>query len=100
MLTIKTDDSSLGKVKFTQPVLVWKLWEEYRPMGIISSTLSCGGSGSCEGDSYGVMTDAASKVYQPAFATCLYMIQWSYLDIYNSVLGLAKHMTVPREAHA
>ena len=38
-------------------------------------------------------------MYHSATETCMFMMQWSRLDIFNAVQGLARHMTAPREAH-
>jgi len=38
-------------------------------------------------------------MYRSAAATCMFMMQWSCLDIFNTMHGLARHMTATREAH-
>jgi hypothetical protein len=49
----------------------------------------------------GSVNAAQTKMYQSptATATCMFMMQWSCLDIFNAVHGLARNITAPREAH-
>ncbi len=42
---------------------------------------------------------ATATAYRSATATCMFMMQWSWPDIFNAVQGLARHMTASREAH-
>ena len=52
-----------------------------------------------KGDGNGAVQESMAKMYRSATATCMYMMQWSHPDTFNAVRGLARHMTVPREAH-
>ncbi len=99
-LTLSRDDLSLGMVKFTQPVLVWKLEEEYTPLnGVASKIRVVVGQVLVKGDGDGTVQESMAKMYQSATATCMYMMQWSHPDMFNAVHRLARHMTAPREAH-
>jgi hypothetical protein len=50
-------------------------------------------------DGDGAVAEAKAKLYRFATASCMYMMQWLHLDIFNTVHRLSRHMTVPREAH-
>ena len=52
-----------------------------------------------KGDGDGAVVESQAKMYHLATVTCMYMMQWSRLDIFNAVHGLARHMTAPKEAH-
>ncbi len=99
-LVLSRDESGLGTVKFMQPVLEQKLEEEYAPPnGEASKTPAVAGQVLVKGDSDGTVKESMVKMYQSATATCMYMMQWSRPDTFNALHGLARHMTVPREAH-
>ena len=90
----------MGTVKFTQPVLVRKLIEEYKPAQRPASKIpAVAGQVVIKGNDNRAVVEAQAKMYLSATATCMYMIQRSCPDIFNAVYGLARHMTVPREAH-
>ena len=99
-LTLSRDVVGLGVVKFTHPVLVQKLEEEYTPPnGVASKMPAVAGQVLVKGDGDGTVQESIAKIYQSATATCMYMMQWSCPDMFNAVRGLARHMTLPREAH-
>ena len=99
-ITINRDSTSLGMVKFTQPVLVHKILEEYKLLtGPASKTPAIMGQVLKKGDGDGAVAEAQAKMYHSATATCMYMMQWSCSDIFNAMHGLAGHITAPREAH-
>ena len=99
-LTLYRDDSGLGMVKFTQPVLVRKLEETYTPpAGVVLKMSAVAGLVLVKRDSDGTVQESMAKMYRSATAMCMYMMQWSCPDTFNAVSGLARHMTVPREAH-
>ena len=52
-----------------------------------------------KGDNDSTVSAETLKMYQSMTATCMFMMQWSRPDIFNAVHRLARHMTVPREAH-
>ena len=63
-LTIHRYELGLGTVKFTQPILVQKLWEEYGLMeGMVTRLPAVAGLVLVKGDGHGVMSDAESKLY-------------------------------------
>ena len=99
-LAIKHDAGGKGTVRFTKPVLIKKLNEEYKmPKGPVSKTPAVAGQVLVKGDGDSTVSDDTIKMYRSATATCMFMMQWSCPDIFNAVRGLARHMTAPREAH-
>lgn len=73
-------------VKFTQPVLVGKLWEEYGPMeGWASQLPAVAEQVLIKGDGERTMGDTIVKIYRFAIATYMYIMQWSCPDIFNAV---------------
>ena len=52
-----------------------------------------------KGDGNVAVIKAQPRMYWSMTASCMYMMQWSHLDIFNAVRWLASHMTAPREAH-
>ena len=90
----------MGCIRFTQPILVKKLEEEYKtPDGPVSKTPAVAGQVLVKGDGDGAVAPETEKLYPLATATCMFMMQWSWQDIFNAVRGSARHMTVPKEAH-
>ena len=67
--------------------------------GPVSKTPAVAGQVLVKGDGEGTLTTNQIKMYRSATATCTFLMQWSCPDIFNSVRGLVRHMTVPREAH-
>ncbi len=68
-------------VKFTQPVLICKLEEEYTtPDGIALNIPAVTGQVLVKGDGDGTAQEPMAKNYQSATAMCMYMIQWSRPD--------------------
>lgn len=62
-ITMHHNNSSLGPIKFTQPVLVRKLWEEYGPKDGPASWLpSVAGQVFMKGDGDGTMNDTESMM--------------------------------------
>ena len=95
-LTFSHDDDGKGTVKFTQPVLIKKINDEYKMTdGPVSTAPAVAG----QGDGEGTVTSDQIKLYCSVTATCMFIMQWSCPNIFNAVRGLARHMTVPREAH-
>ena len=95
--TLICSSMGLGVVKFTQPVLVCKVEEEYMSSkGTALKTPAFMGQVLVKRDG----NEESQKMYQSATATCMYVMQWSCPDTFHAVHILALHMTVPREAHA
>jgi hypothetical protein len=100
-LTFSHDDDGKGTVKFTQPVLIKKINDEYKMTDEpVSKTPAVAGQVLVKGDGEGTVTSNQMEMYRSATVTCMFMMQWSRPDIFNAVQGLARHMTAPREAHA
>ncbi len=99
-LTIASDMTGQGTVKFTQPVLIKKLSDEYEvPEGPVLKTPAAAGQVLIKGDDDGAVSSDTLKMYWSVTATCMFMVQWSHPDIFNAMQELARHMTAPREAH-
>ncbi len=47
----------------------------------------------------GAVSDNQDRMHRSASVTCMFVMQWLPPDTFNAVPGLARHMTVPREAH-
>lgn len=69
-------DYGLETVKFTQPVLIQKLWEEYGLFDWASSQLSgVAGQVPMKGDGKEMVGDTEVKMYHSLVVTCMYMMQ-------------------------
>jgi hypothetical protein len=99
-LTFKRDVEGKGIIRFTQPVLIKKLKEEYEvPEGLVSRTPAVAGQVLVKGEGDDTVSVEQIKMYRSTTATCMFLMQWSRPDIFNAMQGLARHMTAPREAH-
>jgi hypothetical protein len=99
-LTIMHEAEGRGTVKFTQPVLIKKLNEEYKvPEGPVSKTSAVAGQVIVKGDGDGTVSGDTIKMYWSATATCMFMMQWLHPNIFYAVHGLARHITAPSKAH-
>ena len=79
-------------MKFTQPVLVQKLEDEYNlPSGKASKTPAVAGQTLVKGDGSGTVGDHEAVEYRSGTATtCMLVMQWLRPDIYNATRGLAR----------
>ena len=76
-LTLTRDGDGKGTIKFTQPVLIQKLNEEYTvPDGPVSKTPAVAGQVLVKGDGEGTVSLEQSKMYQSATATYMFLMQW------------------------
>ena len=99
-IMIQHDEDGMGTVKFTQPVLIQKLEDEYELTGGSASRLpAMAGQVLIKGDGTGIVDREWVKRYRSATATCMFIMQWSRPDVYNAVRSLARHMNAPQEAH-
>ena len=97
-VTIEPDGRK--KIKFTQPVLIQKLRDEYEiPGGRAPRTPALAGQTLVKGDGSGTLDEKGMTMYRSGTATCMFMMQWSRPDIQNATRGLARHMSAPRLAH-
>jgi hypothetical protein len=88
-IMFRRDAGGRGTVRFTQPVLIKKLNEEYEvPEGPVLKTPVVAGQVLVKGDGDGTVSGDTIKMYQSATATCMFMMQWSCSDIFNAVQGL------------
>ena len=100
-IDIKRKPDGLATVKFTQPVLVQKLKDEYIVdiNGRSSMVPAVAGQILVKGDGSGGISEEKATKYRSATATLMYIMQWSRPDIYNATRGQSRHMKEPREAH-
>ena len=100
-IDIKRKPDGLATVKFTQPVLVQKLKDEYIVdiNGRSSMVPAVAGQILVKGDGSGGISEEKATKYRSATATCMYIMQWSRPDIFNATRGQSRHMKEPREAH-
>ena len=99
-IDITRKEDGLATVKFTQPALVQKLGDEYDvPEGLAPQTPASEGQVLVRGDGSGQLGPVDAKTYRSGVATMMFMMQWSRPEIYNSVRGMSRQMSEPREAH-
>ena len=100
-IDLSRDANGLGTAKFTQPVLVQKLADEYHvEVGAKPPTTPANaGLVLVKGDGSWPLDEKAITEYRSATATCMYMMRWSRPDIYNATRGQARHMSAPRYPH-
>ena len=93
--------NGLGRVKFTQPVMVKKLGEVYDelPKGRAMRTPAVAGQVLRQGDGSGAIVGRDVTKYRSATAMCMFMMQWSRPEIFNATRGLARQMSQPRLSH-
>ena len=93
--------NGLVDAKFTQPVLVQKLEDEYLENndGKAPKTPAVAGQIMVKGDVSRTMDEKETAVYRSATETCMCIMRWSRPDIYNVTRGRARQMAAPREAH-
>jgi len=85
-LTFNCNTKGKGPIKFTQPVLIQKLSDEYKvPEGPASNMLAVAGQVLVKGDGDGTVSNEKVKMYRSTVATCMFMMQWSNPDIFNAV---------------
>ena len=88
-INIKQLSSGLATVKFTGPVFIQKLQDEYDiSNGQPSKTPAVGVQTLVKGDGSGMLDSQHHKTYRSATATCVYIMQWSRSNIYNTIRGL------------
>ena len=83
----------MATVKFTQPVVVHKLDDEYDlPCGRLSKTPAAAGQVLGRDDGGGTIDNIEATVYHSGTDTCMFIMQWTGLDIYNGTKRLARHI--------
>mmetsp|Transcript_12683 Transcript_12683/g.27423 ORF Transcript_12683/g.27423 Transcript_12683/m.27423 type:complete len:222 (-) Transcript_12683:2590-3255(-) len=99
-INIVRKSDGLATVKFTQPVLLQKLEDDYNlPSGRAPKTPAVAGQVLVKGDGSGMVGAKDVTIYRSGTATIMYMMQWSGPEVYNCMRGLARHMSAPRLAH-
>ena len=74
-LTLNRDNKGRGTIKFTQPVLIQKITDEYKvPDGPASKTPAVAGQVLVKGDDEGTVSDKQARMYRSAVATCMFMV--------------------------
>ena len=77
-ITIQRGKDGLGTVKFTQPVLIQKLEDEYKLTGGSAPRLpAIAGQVLIKGKGTGIVDRERVKRYRSATATCMFIMQWS-----------------------
>jgi hypothetical protein len=91
----------LRRIKFTQPVLIQKLKDEFDlpDGGTPPRTPAVAGQVLVKGDGSGTLDGLESTKYRSGTATCMFIMQWSRPEIYNATRGCARQMSAPRLAH-
>ena len=100
-IDIKRKSNRIAEVKFTQPMHVQKLEDNYPESmgGKAPKTPAVAGQILVKGDGSGTMEDSKTTVYRSATAAYMYIMQWSRPDIYNATHGQARQIAAPREAY-
>jgi hypothetical protein len=100
-VTIKRDSSGLGEVKFTQPVLLKKLQDNFpiEDNRIPRTPAAPGSELSKDESSPELSKEEAFKFSRTMLATLMHMQQWSRPDILQAVHALTRYMHAPRELH-
>jgi len=101
-ITIEKNSDGTKRLKFTQPVLLKKIEDEFGddlPNGKASTTPATAGQVLVRGDGSGVVDSLEATRYRSGVATLMYMAQWSRPEIQNAVRSLARQMQEPRIAH-
>jgi hypothetical protein len=74
-LTLNHDNEGRGMIKFTQPVLIQKITDEYKvPEGPASKTPAVAGQVLVKGDGKCTVSDEQARMYRSAVATCMFMM--------------------------
>ena len=100
-IDVKRLDNGVRSVKFTQPVLVQKLKDEFDlpAGGAAPKTPAVAGQVLIKGDGSGTLGGQRATKYRSGTAVLMFMEQWSRPDIYNATRNCARHMSAPRLAH-
>ena len=99
-IDLSRDENGLGKAKFTQPVLVQKLQDEFDLSGgRVPKTPAAPGQELVKGDGSNDLHGPAVKTYRSGTAVCMFIMQWSRPDIYNGTRALSRHMSAPTTVH-
>ena len=99
-INLSRDENGLGKVKFTQPVLVQKLQDEFDlPGERIPKTLAAPGQGLLKSDGSNNFHRQRVKMYRSGTEICMFIMQWSRPDIYNAAMVLSRHISAPTAVH-
>ena len=92
--------NGLRRVKFTQPVLVQKLEDKFDlPDGVPPNTPAVAGQVLVKGDGSGVLEGAEATKFRSGTAICMFMQQWSRLELYNATRCCARMIPGPRPTH-
>ena len=89
----------IGRVKFTQPVLIEKLKEIYDDLPRPPKTPAVPGQVLVMGDGSGQIEGKEATRYRSGTATTMFMMQWLRPEVYNTTRGLVRQMAHPRLAH-
>ena len=92
-IDVKRLDNGVRSVKFTQPVLVQKLKDEFdlSAGGAAPKTPAVAGQVLIKGDGSGTLGGQRATKYRSGTAVLMFMEQWSRPDIYNATRNCARH---------
>ena len=94
------DETGLGTIKITQPVLVQKLAESFDVAGGRNpKTPAIAGQVLVRGDGSNMLGPKETTKFRSGTAICLFMTQWSRPEIFNATRGCARQMSAPRSEH-
>jgi hypothetical protein len=97
---VHRQSNGLAKVKFTQPVLLKKLEEQFDiPTGTAPRSPASEGQELEKGDGSNALNSELTKTYRSGTATMMFMMQWSRSEIYNTVRSLSRYMKEPTTVH-
>ena len=99
-IDLSRDENGLGKLKFTQPVLVQKLQDEFDlSEGRIPKTPAAPGQELIKSNGGNDLHGKRVTTYRSGTAICMFIMQWSRPDIYNATRALSRHMSAPTTMH-
>jgi hypothetical protein len=99
-IDLSRDENGLGKLKFTQPVLVQKLQDEFDlSEGRIPKTPAAPGQELIKSNGGNDLHGKQVTTYRSGTAICMFIMQWSRPDIYNATRALSRHMSAPTTVH-
>jgi hypothetical protein len=99
-ITVTRDTNGIGTIKFTQPVLIQKLKDQFElPNRKAPSVPAVAGQELVRGDGSDALSLTEATKYRSGTAINMYVMQWSRPDIYNASRGLARQMSAPRVPH-
>jgi hypothetical protein len=99
-IDILRDSTGLGTAKFTQPVLVQKLKNDFDlDSDKVPRTPALPGQVLTKGDGNSPLPHDLAKKFRSATATIMYLMQWSRPEVYNATRNCSRVMSNPQQQH-